>query len=127
MVGDHILYYAVDHSPSYLWNSATWEISDAVLPFLRPVLEGPAAWDADETLAARSRSATAGSSTPRSSPSKAGRQSLRTRTFRRSNGRGFGIPRIVVMSQLRSVRRHRGTALGPEWDLWGDFVAERLC
>ena len=50
MVGDNVLYYAVDHSPSYLWNSATWENSNALIPFLRPVLEGGAAWDADETL-----------------------------------------------------------------------------
>lgn len=50
VVGDHVLYYAVDHSPSYLWSSATWENSNALIPFLRPVLEGPAAWDADETL-----------------------------------------------------------------------------
>lgn len=50
IVGDNVLYYAVDHSPSYLWNSATWENSNALIPFLRPVLEGPAAWDADETL-----------------------------------------------------------------------------
>ncbi|MFI6830226.1 MULTISPECIES: N(5)-(carboxyethyl)ornithine synthase [unclassified Kribbella] len=50
VVGDHITYYGVDHSPSYLWNSATWEISEAVLPFLRPVLGGPAAWHADATL-----------------------------------------------------------------------------
>ncbi len=49
-VGDHVLYYAVDHSPSYLWDSATWENSLALIPFLRPVLEGPPAWDADETL-----------------------------------------------------------------------------
>lgn len=49
-VGDHVLYYAVDHTPSYLWNSATWENSAALVPFLRPVLEGPAGWDADETL-----------------------------------------------------------------------------
>jgi alanine dehydrogenase len=49
-VGDHVLYYAVDHSPSYLWNSATWENSTALIPFLRPVLEGPAGWDGDETL-----------------------------------------------------------------------------
>ena len=35
VVGDHVLYYAVDHSPSYLWDSATWEISEALLPFLR--------------------------------------------------------------------------------------------
>lgn len=50
VVGDNILYYAVDHSPSYLWNSATWENSNALIPFLRPVLEGPEAWDADESL-----------------------------------------------------------------------------
>jgi alanine dehydrogenase len=49
-VGDHVLYYGVDHSPSYLWSSATWENSHALIPFLRPVLEGSAGWDADETL-----------------------------------------------------------------------------
>ncbi len=50
VVGENVLYYAVDHSPSYLWSSATWENSTALIPFLRPVLEGGAAWDADETL-----------------------------------------------------------------------------
>ena len=49
-VGDHIHYYGVDHTPSYLWNSATWEVSEALMPFLRPVLEGPAGWDASETI-----------------------------------------------------------------------------
>ncbi|WP_159801306.1 N(5)-(carboxyethyl)ornithine synthase [Arthrobacter zhaoguopingii] len=49
-VGDHVRYYAVDHTPSYLWDSATWEISEALLPFLGPVLEGPEAWNANETL-----------------------------------------------------------------------------
>jgi alanine dehydrogenase len=49
-VGDHIRYYAVDHSPSYLWDSATWENSEALLPYLRTVLSGPAAWDADQTI-----------------------------------------------------------------------------
>ena len=49
-VGDHVLYYAVDHSPSYLWGSATWENSVAIVPFLRTVLEGAASWDADETI-----------------------------------------------------------------------------
>ena len=49
-VGEGVNYYAVDHSPSYLWNSATWEISDALLPFLERVLDGPAAWEADVTL-----------------------------------------------------------------------------
>ena len=46
----HVDYYAVDHSPSYLWDSATWENSLALIPFLRAVLDGPSAWDADETL-----------------------------------------------------------------------------
>ena len=39
-VGDHVLYYAVDHSPSYLWNSATWENSVAIVPFLRTGARG---------------------------------------------------------------------------------------
>jgi len=46
----NIDYYGVDHSPSYLWESATWENSLALIPFLRPVLEGPDSWAADETL-----------------------------------------------------------------------------
>ena len=50
MVEGNVLYYAVDHSPSYLWRSATWENSSALIPFLRPMLEGGSAWDADETL-----------------------------------------------------------------------------
>jgi alanine dehydrogenase len=49
-VGNSVSYYAVDHTPSYLWDSATWDISEALLPFLRPVLEGPEAWAMDETL-----------------------------------------------------------------------------
>ncbi|RKR15461.1 N(5)-(carboxyethyl)ornithine synthase [Arthrobacter oryzae] len=49
-VGDHIDYYAVDHSPSYLWNSSSWEISEALLPFLETVLAGPEAWTANETI-----------------------------------------------------------------------------
>lgn len=43
-VGDSTNYYAVDHSPSLLWNSTTWEISEALMPFLRTVMEGPASW-----------------------------------------------------------------------------------
>ncbi|MDX6293710.1 MAG: hypothetical protein QOH50_2785 [Kribbellaceae bacterium] len=49
-VGDNITYYGVDHSPSYLWNSATWEISEALLPYLRTVLDGSEAWQADSTI-----------------------------------------------------------------------------
>jgi alanine dehydrogenase len=50
VVGDNIHYYGVDHSPSYLWNSATWENSEALLPYLQAVLTGAGAWDADETI-----------------------------------------------------------------------------
>ena len=50
VVGANITYYAVDHSPSYLWNSASWEISEAVLPHLRPVLTGRSSWDSHETI-----------------------------------------------------------------------------
>ncbi len=49
-VGRNVLYYAVDHSPSYLWAAATWEISEALLPFLRTVMAGPAAWDEVPTI-----------------------------------------------------------------------------
>jgi len=49
-VGSNIHYYAVDHSPSLLWNSATWEISQALLPHLRTVLGGPGVWDSDQTI-----------------------------------------------------------------------------
>ncbi len=49
-VGDGVHTYAVDHSPSYLWNSATWENSEALLEYLPIVMAGPAAWDASETV-----------------------------------------------------------------------------
>lgn len=49
-VGPGVYYYAVDHSPSLLWNSATWEISEALLPYLRSVMRGPQGWDSDETV-----------------------------------------------------------------------------
>jgi alanine dehydrogenase len=46
-----VTYYGVDHSPSYLWRSASWELSRAVLPFLQTVVDGPAHWDRNETIA----------------------------------------------------------------------------
>ena len=49
-VGDGLHYYAVDHSPSFLWNSATWENSEALLPYLPVVMSGPAAWGANATI-----------------------------------------------------------------------------
>ena len=47
---ENATYYAVDHSPSYLWRSATWELSQAVVPFLPCVMDGPEAWQQDETI-----------------------------------------------------------------------------
>jgi hypothetical protein len=49
-VGDGVSYYGVDHSPAYLWDSATWGISEALIPYLGTVLAGPSAWDADPTI-----------------------------------------------------------------------------
>ena len=43
-------YYAVDHTPSYLWHSATWQISEALIPYLPTVLSGPSAWQADPVI-----------------------------------------------------------------------------
>jgi alanine dehydrogenase len=50
VVGDNVQYYAVDHSPSYLWNSATWEISEGLLPWLGTVIGGPGAWEAEPVI-----------------------------------------------------------------------------
>jgi alanine dehydrogenase len=43
-------YYAVDHTPSFLWESATWEISQALLPYLSAVAKGSAPWKENSTL-----------------------------------------------------------------------------
>ncbi|MFC1610408.1 N(5)-(carboxyethyl)ornithine synthase [Myxococcota bacterium] len=43
-------YYAVDHTPSYLWESASWEISGALLRYLAVVMGGPDSWKKDETI-----------------------------------------------------------------------------
>lgn len=44
------VYYAVDHTPSYLWNAASWEISSSVLSYLSDVMEGPERWKKSETI-----------------------------------------------------------------------------
>ena len=43
-------YYSVDHSPSYYWNSASWEISEALLPFLPIVIGGHKTWEKNKTI-----------------------------------------------------------------------------
>ena len=49
-VGDGVDYYAVDHSPSLLWDSASWEIGEAILNHLPTVMAGPQAWEVDDTI-----------------------------------------------------------------------------
>ena len=43
-------YYAVDHTPSYLWESATRSISAALIVYLPTVLAGRDAWQLNETI-----------------------------------------------------------------------------
>jgi len=43
-------YYAVDHTPSYLWESATRSISAALIIYLETVLAGRDAWQNNETI-----------------------------------------------------------------------------
>lgn len=50
IVGNQVHYYAVDHTPSLLWNSATWEISDALLTYLDVIIGGPSQWQQNETI-----------------------------------------------------------------------------
>jgi len=43
-------YYAVDHTPSYLWESASRSISAALIVHLPTVLEGRESWQRNETI-----------------------------------------------------------------------------
>jgi len=43
-------YYAVDHTPSYLWESASRSISAALLVHLPTVVTGPESWQKNETI-----------------------------------------------------------------------------
>jgi N5-(carboxyethyl)ornithine synthase len=43
-------YYAVDHTPSYLWESATRSISAALIVYLQVVLKGKDSWQKSETI-----------------------------------------------------------------------------
>ena len=49
-VGGRAHCYAVDHSPALLWDSATWEISRALIPHLQTAMSGPGSWAADPTI-----------------------------------------------------------------------------
>jgi N5-(carboxyethyl)ornithine synthase len=47
---DTIDYYAVDHTPSYLWESASRSISAALIVYLQTILEGPESWKINPTI-----------------------------------------------------------------------------
>ncbi|MEH6467303.1 MAG: N(5)-(carboxyethyl)ornithine synthase [Porticoccus sp.] len=47
---ESIDYYAVDHTPSYLWESATRSISAALIVYLPAVLAGRDSWQKNETI-----------------------------------------------------------------------------
>jgi alanine dehydrogenase len=49
-VGGGRFNYGVDHSPSLFWNSATWGISQALVPQLPDLISGPEGWEGSETL-----------------------------------------------------------------------------
>lgn len=50
-VGNNITYYSVDHTPTYLWNAASREISMALLPYLPTIAEGSSSWLKENTIA----------------------------------------------------------------------------
>ena len=45
-----VFYYAVDHTPSYLWNATSWEISNSLIPYLPIVMGGSESWAESETI-----------------------------------------------------------------------------
>jgi alanine dehydrogenase len=47
---DNIFYYAVDHTPSYLWESASRSISGALIEYLPTILEGHESWMKNATI-----------------------------------------------------------------------------
>lgn len=49
-LGENITYYSVDHTPTYLWNSASREISNALLPYLGIVAKGEKEWEKEATI-----------------------------------------------------------------------------
>lgn len=46
----HVSYYAVDHTPSYLWESASRSISAALIVHLPTVLADPERWHENQTI-----------------------------------------------------------------------------
>lgn len=44
-----ICYYSVDHTPTYLWNAASREISNALLPYLSTIMD-PSKWEDEPVI-----------------------------------------------------------------------------
>lgn len=49
-VGNGVIYYAVDHSPTYFWRSASEEISTVIISFIETVMGGKKEWMKNETV-----------------------------------------------------------------------------
>ena len=49
-IGKKVAYYAVDHSPSYLFATASLELSKATLPYIKDMVDGRAAWERNPTI-----------------------------------------------------------------------------
>jgi alanine dehydrogenase len=49
-VGNNITYYSVDHTPTYLWNAASREISLSLQPFLKNLMSGEDFWADDHII-----------------------------------------------------------------------------
>ncbi len=47
---ENIDYYAVDHTPSYLWESASRSISAALIVYLSTILDGRDSWMKNSTI-----------------------------------------------------------------------------
>ena len=48
-MGRGISYYSVDHTPTYLWNAASREISSALVPYLSAIMD-PAKWSNEPVI-----------------------------------------------------------------------------
>jgi alanine dehydrogenase len=49
-MGRGISYYSVDHTPTYLWNAASREISNALLPYLSTIMDSTK-WETEPVIA----------------------------------------------------------------------------
>jgi len=98
-VGSNIHYYAVDHSPSLLWNFATWEISQALLPHLRPCLAALACGTPIRPFGGPSRSALASSRTRTSCPFSTAQHNIRIRGSSNATTRGPEHPSLLICSE----------------------------